>query len=85
LSVCASLASSRPQKVLLPPHRPLGVVYSVAQLLKLPASLGFYDGLEGFFERFPGLLGAGLGLPGQDFLNHLRDGLLFSHALSTPF
>jgi len=50
-----------PAKAFLPLPRPIVAVRPVAQRNKLPTGLGFQDGIEHLFERFPGTFPRGFG------------------------
>src|SRR5215217_4389776 len=62
---------------------PLGslllVVWAIGQLFKLPRCLGLQGGRHRPLQGLAGVVSQALGLALEDFVDHLRDGLLRMH------
>src|SRR5215218_1000303 len=72
------------QEISLPVAHLLVLVRTAPQLFELPTSRNLKDGLKRLDKRSSGLLGEGSGLPQEDLLSHLVDGLFCSHRLPSP-
>src|SRR5215207_2814159 len=79
-----SFLGALPEHTRLPGPSLLMAVLPVGQLPQLSASLGIGDDPKRSLERLPGSIGQGLRLARQDFLRHLRDGLVSLQSLLLP-
>src|SRR4051812_48020688 len=59
-------------------------VWALGQLLKLPCCIGLQGGRHRPLGGLAGFGGQALGLALEDFVDHLRDGLLLVHESSLP-